>query len=145
MTNWEHMAALVASLPDLPGAKCKGRAVDLFDLTIGGRRETSSGKFKTTSKAELENARSEALNVCAACPELLPLPSVAGSATPVTAPARRGRRPGREGDMTTPHELDEWRSVVEDLDDAELAANCGHNTCRGRNGTCIHCGDAADP
>jgi hypothetical protein len=45
--------------------------------------------------------------------------------------------------MTAPHELDEWRAAVRDFDEAERAAGCGH-AIRGRNGTCIHCGDEPD-
>ncbi|BBX02267.1 hypothetical protein [Mycolicibacterium moriokaense] len=41
------------------------------------------------------------------------------------------------------YELEEWRAAVEDQDEAERAANCGH-TIRGRNGVCVHCGDEAD-
>ncbi|WP_156452806.1 hypothetical protein [Mycobacterium gordonae] len=47
--------------------------------------------------------------------------------------------------MTAPFlDDDEWRNAVEDLDEAERAANCGH-TIRGRRGICVHCGDRPDP
>lgn len=52
-------------------------------------------------------------------------------------------RPQAGDQMTAPHELDEWRAAVHDLDEAERAANCGH-TCRGRRGVCVHCGDEPD-
>lgn len=66
MTNWEHMAALVGWIPDLPGARCRGRH-ELFDATIRGRRDASA---TLPSRAELAEARSEALRICAACPAL---------------------------------------------------------------------------
>lgn len=37
-------------------------------------------------------------------------------------------------------ELDEWRTAVDDLNEAERVANCGH-TCRGRRGVCVDCGE----
>ncbi|WP_269473846.1 hypothetical protein [Mycobacterium mantenii] len=40
-------------------------------------------------------------------------------------------------------EVGEWRAAVRDLDEAERAANCGHNT-RGRRGVCLDCGDKPD-
>ncbi|BCO57896.1 hypothetical protein KN246_14745 [Mycobacterium intracellulare] len=60
--NWKSMAALLAGIPDLPGARCKGRA-DLFEATIAEHT-------KRASRAELELARTTALRTCADCPAL---------------------------------------------------------------------------
>ncbi|BBY67560.1 hypothetical protein [Mycolicibacterium helvum] len=62
--NWKSMAALIAGIPDLPGARCKGKA-DLFEATVGVR--PVDGR---PSRDELENARSEALRLCETCPAL---------------------------------------------------------------------------
>ncbi|KWX19724.1 hypothetical protein AFM11_34340 [Mycolicibacterium wolinskyi] len=58
------MAELLAGIPNLPGACCKGRS-DLFEATIAGRDGPAS-------KTELENSRAAALRLCAACPALAP-------------------------------------------------------------------------
>jgi hypothetical protein len=68
MSEWDTVQAMLAGIPDLPGARCKGRA-DLFERTVGGRREESGRPAHTY---ELENARAAALRLCAACPALDP-------------------------------------------------------------------------
>lgn len=60
--NWKTMSALIAGIPDLPGARCKG-AADLYEATVNEHS-------KPANQAELERARTAALNVCAACPAL---------------------------------------------------------------------------
>src|SRR4051812_28164605 len=62
MPDWDTMRALLEGIPDLPGARCKGRA-DLYERTNG-----EHGMTGRLTKTELENARSEALRLCAACP-----------------------------------------------------------------------------
>jgi hypothetical protein len=62
--NWESISALLAGVPDLPGARCRGRA-DLFEATVGVR--PVDGR---PTRAELENARTAALCLCATCPAL---------------------------------------------------------------------------
>ncbi|WP_253875600.1 hypothetical protein [Mycobacterium asiaticum] len=54
------MSALIASIPDLPGARCKG-AADLYEATVNEHT-------KHTHKAELKHARTAALRLCAECP-----------------------------------------------------------------------------
>lgn len=66
MSSWESISVFLAGVPDLPGARCKGRA-DLFEATVGVR--PIDGR---PTRDELERARSEALRVCAACPALDP-------------------------------------------------------------------------
>ncbi|BBX69735.1 hypothetical protein [Mycolicibacterium psychrotolerans] len=66
MTDWNTMRALLESIPDLDGARCKHKS-DLFERTIGEHRMT--GQITTT---ELDDARSAALRQCAACPALDP-------------------------------------------------------------------------
>lgn len=60
--NWKSMRALLAGIPALPDARCRGRAA-LFEATIAVRHGGPA-------KAELENARREALTLCHACPAL---------------------------------------------------------------------------
>lgn len=64
MTNWMHMAALAAEIPALPGAACKAR-VDLYERTISEHH--AAGRL---TKTELDDARREALRLCASCPAL---------------------------------------------------------------------------
>ncbi|MCG7582795.1 hypothetical protein [Mycolicibacterium sp. OfavD-34-C] len=65
MTDWNTVRPLLAGIPALPGASCKGRS-DLFERTIRERR--TDGRLDC---AELENARCEALRVCNnGCPAL---------------------------------------------------------------------------
>ncbi len=64
MTNWMHMAALAAEIPALPGAACKAR-FDLYERTIGEHH--AAGRL---TKPELDDARREALRLCAGCPAL---------------------------------------------------------------------------
>jgi len=58
MTDWNTLQPLLAGIPALPGASCKGRS-DLFERTI--RQRGTSGRL---GSAELENARCEALRLC---------------------------------------------------------------------------------
>lgn len=60
--NWNSMRALLAGIPALPDARCRGRAA-LFEATIAVRHGGPA-------RAELENARREALTLCHACPAL---------------------------------------------------------------------------
>lgn len=60
--NWKSLAALLAGIPALPDARCKGKA-SLFEATIAEHT-------KPTSRAELEVARVAALRTCADCPAL---------------------------------------------------------------------------
>ncbi|GFG98132.1 hypothetical protein MTIM_40110 [Mycobacterium timonense] len=62
MTNWTVVSTLLAGIPELPGARCKG-AAGLYEATVNERT-------KPTNRAELERARTAALNVCADCPAL---------------------------------------------------------------------------
>lgn len=67
MTNWDTMRALLESIPDLDGARCKGRS-DLYERTVGEHRMT--GQIAMT---ELDDARREALRLCNdGCPALDP-------------------------------------------------------------------------
>lgn len=65
MTDWNTMRALLESIPDLDGARCKHKS-DLFERTNGEHRMTG----RTTT--ELDNARREALWLCETCPALHP-------------------------------------------------------------------------
>jgi WhiB family transcriptional regulator, redox-sensing transcriptional regulator len=56
------MAELLGQIPNLPGARCKGLAVQ-FEATVGDHA-------KNTSRTELAAARAAALRTCAACPAL---------------------------------------------------------------------------
>ncbi len=62
MSDWQTMRALLAGIPALPGARCRGRSA-LFERTVGEHRMT--GRL---TKTEVDDARSEALRICAACP-----------------------------------------------------------------------------
>ncbi|AFM19466.1 hypothetical protein Mycch_4768 [Mycolicibacterium chubuense NBB4] len=65
MPDWDTMRALLAGIPVLPGAPCKGRS-DLFERTIGEHR--AAGRLTTT---EIDTARHEALRLCHdRCPAL---------------------------------------------------------------------------
>ncbi|OPX05957.1 hypothetical protein [Mycobacterium sp. AT1] len=61
MTNWTHMAALAAEIPALPGAACKAHC-DLYERTISEHH--AAGRL---TKTELDDARREALRLCAGC------------------------------------------------------------------------------
>ncbi len=65
MPDWKTMRALLESIPDLDGARCKHKS-DLFERTNGEHRMTG----RTTT--ELDDVRSAALRLCAACPALDP-------------------------------------------------------------------------
>ena len=65
MSDWDTMRALLAGIPALPGARCKGRS-DLFERTVGEHRMT--GRL---TKTEVDDARREALRVCRVCPALM--------------------------------------------------------------------------
>lgn len=62
MSTWQSMTALIAGIPDLPGAQCKGRA-DLFEVTVGDHN-------RPASRAEIQHARATALRLCETCPAL---------------------------------------------------------------------------
>ena len=62
--NWKSMNALIAGIPDLPGARCAGLA-DLFEATIDEHGNAAS-------RAQREHARAAALRLCHACPALAP-------------------------------------------------------------------------
>lgn len=65
MSEWSTMRALLAGIPALPDAPCKGRS-ELYERTVGERRVVGQ-----LTKAELENARCEALRLCNnGCPAL---------------------------------------------------------------------------
>ncbi|KMO82303.1 hypothetical protein [Mycolicibacterium chlorophenolicum] len=64
--NWEDVTGLLRGIPDLPGARCKGKA-QLFEATIGEYRHRA-GRPPTSD--ELGHARRRALSVCRACPAL---------------------------------------------------------------------------
>lgn len=65
MTDWNTLRPLLAGIPALPGAPCKGRS-ELYERTIGER-----SKGRHPGSPELENARSEALRLCNdRCPAL---------------------------------------------------------------------------
>lgn len=66
MTNWDHMTELVSAIPDLPGARCKGRA-DLYEKTIAVRHNASR-----SDRQERDTARAAALRICVGCPALEP-------------------------------------------------------------------------
>lgn len=65
--NGDSLLPILAGIPDLPGARCKGRS-GLYERTVGEHR--MAGRL---TKTELENARREALQVCRnGCPALEP-------------------------------------------------------------------------
>ncbi|MFN3002346.1 hypothetical protein ACK12G_03710 [Mycolicibacterium wolinskyi] len=65
MTDWNTLHPLLAGIPALPGAPCKGRS-ELYERTISDRSQGRS-----TGSPELKNARSEALRLCRNnCPAL---------------------------------------------------------------------------
>lgn len=61
MPDWTTMRALLAGIPDLDGARCKGRA-DLFERTVSEYR--IDGQPASASTELVANARSEALRIC---------------------------------------------------------------------------------
>jgi hypothetical protein len=60
----DRLLVELAGAPALPGAACKGMA-PLYERTVDERRVDGR-----PTKTELENARSEALGLCNACPAL---------------------------------------------------------------------------
>lgn len=58
MSDWQTMRALLAGIPALPGASCKGKS-DLYERTVGEHRR--NGRL---TKTEVDNARGEALRIC---------------------------------------------------------------------------------
>jgi WhiB family redox-sensing transcriptional regulator len=67
VSDWDDMRALLAGIPALPGAPCKGRSA-LYERTVGEHRMT--GRL---TKAEVDDARREALRLCNdRCPALEP-------------------------------------------------------------------------
>jgi WhiB family transcriptional regulator, redox-sensing transcriptional regulator len=68
MPDWTTMRALLEGIPDLDGARCKGRS-DLYEGTISEYR--IDGQPASASAALVTNARSEALRLCNdGCPAL---------------------------------------------------------------------------
>lgn len=59
--NWKTLSALLAGIPNLPDARCKGKA-DLFEATVAERTKPPA------IRAELECARETALRLCSDCP-----------------------------------------------------------------------------
>lgn len=66
MPDWDTMRALLAGIPALPGARCKGQSA-LYERTAGEHR--AAGR---TTTEELADARNEALRLCETCPALNP-------------------------------------------------------------------------
>jgi hypothetical protein len=63
--NWNTMRALLAGIPALDGARCRGRS-DLYERTNGEHRMTGR-----PPSAELDDARRDALRLCNdGCPAL---------------------------------------------------------------------------
>lgn len=61
MTQWQTMSALLAGIPELPGARCSGKA-SLYEATVAERTKAPA------IRADLERARTGALRLCAECP-----------------------------------------------------------------------------
>lgn len=146
MPDWDTMRALLAGIPVLPDAPCKGRS-DLYERTIGEHR--AAGRFTTT---EIDNARREALRLCNdGCPTLdacrawlgalpaaqRPRGVVAGQVIMSSGlPGSRHRGQGRDVAVSAV----ERRPVVGDQCDVERAV--GHERSdRGRRGADSDCDD----
>lgn len=71
MNDWDTMSALLGGVPDLSGARCRGRH-ELFDSTIAGQQSRPADEFTPSSRNELDNACNAALRLCAMCPALDP-------------------------------------------------------------------------
>jgi WhiB family redox-sensing transcriptional regulator len=84
--NWDSMSALIRGIPDLPGARCKGRA-DLFEATVDEQRITPSGEPKYVPRAEIQNARTAAMHLCETCPSR----TACGAWIATLRPSRRPR------------------------------------------------------
>lgn len=147
MPDWDTMRALLAGIPVLPGAPCKGRS-DLYERTIGEHR--AAGRFTTT---EIDDARREALRLCNdGCPTLdacrawlsalpaaqRPRGVVAGQVIMSSGlPGSLHRGQGRDAAVSAVERV-ERRPVVEDQAKAERAA--GHRlSARGRSGADADC------
>ena len=61
MNTWDELVSQLHTIPDLPGARCRGRH-ELFDATITGHRGDTPDN--------LEYARTAAAQLCATCPAL---------------------------------------------------------------------------
>jgi WhiB family redox-sensing transcriptional regulator len=61
MSDWDTTRALLTGIPDLRGASCK-RKSGLFERTAGEHHK--AGRL---TKTELDDARREALRLCASC------------------------------------------------------------------------------
>lgn len=61
MPDWHTMSALLVEIPALDGSLCKGKA-DLYARTVDERRV--DGRL---TRAEIEDARREALRLCNKC------------------------------------------------------------------------------
>lgn len=68
MPDWQTMRALLAGVPDLPGARCKG-AADLFEATTRGI-DAPTRKARSVLRVDREAARAVALRMCRSCPSL---------------------------------------------------------------------------
>lgn len=66
MSDWNSISALLAGVPDLPGARCAGRW-DLYERTV--REYRVDGRL---TRKELERARTAALRLCETCLALHP-------------------------------------------------------------------------
>lgn len=67
MSDWDTTRALLAGIPALPGARCKGRSA-LYERTVAEHQMT--GRL---TKTEVDEARREALRLCNnGCPALEP-------------------------------------------------------------------------
>ena len=64
MNTWDELVGQLANIPDLPGARCRGRS-ELFDQTI-------IGVHGVNDTENLDYARNAALRLCAQCPALDP-------------------------------------------------------------------------
>lgn len=105
MNPAELLAGLAAAAPSLPGARCAGR-YELFDSTIEGSCNGPAGA------AQVAAARTEALRLCAGCPERAPCGAWLDSLRPKDRPlgviagrlitSRAPRRNPNTGDTSWP-------------------------------------------
>jgi WhiB family redox-sensing transcriptional regulator len=78
MHHWAEFVGQLGDVPQLPGARCRGRH-ELFDATINGTRGSDPGN--------VEYARSAAEQLCQACPALADCRRWLNSLTPHSRPA----------------------------------------------------------
>ena len=84
MPDWQTMRALLAGVPDLPGAHCKGRA-DLFEATAA-LINAPTHESRSALRADRENARAVALSICCSCPALAACRAWLDSTVPTRRP-----------------------------------------------------------